>query len=185
MSQPELLVEVVALLESADIGYMVTGSFASSLQGEPRLSHDIDLVVLLPPQSIPTLLERFQAPDYLLDPFAVAQAVARRGQFNLLDERGGDKIDFWLLTDDAFDQSRFARRRQETFAGHLVYVSRPEDTILSKLRWVTEHGAGFKHIADARGIYEMQGERLEQAYLDHWAERLKVVDLLAQVRATS
>ncbi len=42
MSQPELLKEVVKALESAKIDYMVTGSIASSLQGEPRSTHDIE-----------------------------------------------------------------------------------------------------------------------------------------------
>lgn len=36
MSQQELLKTVVRTLEQLGIGYMVTGSIASSLQGEPR-----------------------------------------------------------------------------------------------------------------------------------------------------
>ena len=31
---------------------MVTGSYASSLQGEPRLTHGIDLVVVIPPDAV-------------------------------------------------------------------------------------------------------------------------------------
>ncbi|NWG14519.1 MAG: hypothetical protein HXY20_13410 [Acidobacteria bacterium] len=48
MSQQESLKTVVRTLEELDIGYMVTGSIASSLQGEPRSTHDIDIVVNLP-----------------------------------------------------------------------------------------------------------------------------------------
>jgi hypothetical protein len=47
MSQPELLKRVVRVLNDAGVSYMLTGSFASSAQGEPRSSHDIDLVVTL------------------------------------------------------------------------------------------------------------------------------------------
>ncbi len=43
MSQQELLIRAVQALTAAGINYMLTGSLASSLQGEPRLSHDIDL----------------------------------------------------------------------------------------------------------------------------------------------
>ena len=36
MTQADLLRHVVAILEEARIEYMITGSIASSLQGEPR-----------------------------------------------------------------------------------------------------------------------------------------------------
>ena len=45
MSQQELLRKVIRVLDGAGIEYMVTGSIASSLQGEPRTTHDVDLVV--------------------------------------------------------------------------------------------------------------------------------------------
>ncbi|MHB1336546.1 MAG: hypothetical protein ACYCXQ_11420 [Candidatus Humimicrobiaceae bacterium] len=33
------------ILNKNNIEYMLTGSFVSSLQGEPRLTHDIDLII--------------------------------------------------------------------------------------------------------------------------------------------
>ena len=42
MPQQELLKLVIARLDEAGIEYMLTGSLASSLQGEPRATHDID-----------------------------------------------------------------------------------------------------------------------------------------------
>src|SRR5580692_5422965 len=125
MSQSELLKKTIEVLESANIPYMLTGSFASSLQGEPRLTHDIDLVVAITPSAIGSLKAAFPAPNYYLDEMAVAEAIAHKSQFNLLDVLGGDKVDFWLLTDDPFDQSRFARRYVEEFEGQRLHVSRP------------------------------------------------------------
>ena len=43
MLQPQLVIEVINILNKNNIEYMLTGSFVSSLQGEPRLTHDIDL----------------------------------------------------------------------------------------------------------------------------------------------
>ena len=60
--------------------------------------------------------------------------------FNLLDAEGGDKVDFWLLTDDPFDRSRFSRKYEENVLGMKVKVSRPEDSILMKLRWAQLSG---------------------------------------------
>jgi hypothetical protein len=42
----------------------------------------------------------------------------------------GDKVDFWMLTEDPFDRSRFARRYYEEVLGIRFAVSSPEDTIL-------------------------------------------------------
>ncbi len=47
MSQQELLRRVVQVLKKAGIEYMLTGSLVSSLQGEPRSTHDIDLIIAI------------------------------------------------------------------------------------------------------------------------------------------
>jgi hypothetical protein len=43
MSQQELLAKVIRTLEQLGIECMVTGSIASSMQGEPRSTHDIGI----------------------------------------------------------------------------------------------------------------------------------------------
>ena len=59
MSQRELLIYVANALESAGIPYMVTGSTVSSLQGVPRSTHDIDVVIGMPPSKIAQILAAF------------------------------------------------------------------------------------------------------------------------------
>jgi hypothetical protein len=182
MSQSELLKKTIAALEAANTPYMLTGSFASSLQGEPRLTHDIDLVVAITPAAVRSLLAAFPAPDYYLDEATIAEAIARKSQFNLLDVLEGDKVDFWTLTDDPFDQSRFARRYVEEFEGQLLHVSRPEDTILMKLRWAKMSGGSEKHFGDARSVYELQRESLDLPYMEQWAELLDIVELWKRLK---
>jgi hypothetical protein len=186
VSQPELLKRVVRELEAADIDYMVTGSVASSLQGEPRATHDIDLVlsVRAPAADVASVLKTaFPEPDFYLEEAAVRDAILSRSMFNLVDAREGDKVDFWLLTDDAFDRARFERRYAEVFEGATVLVSRPEDTILMKLRWAAMLGGSEKQVTDALRVYEVQHGRLDEAYLDRWAAALGVTEAMEQVRA--
>jgi predicted nucleotidyltransferase len=64
MSQQELLKLVTQTLERVGIEYMVTGSVASGLQGEPRSTHDIDLVVSLHMEQIDSLVRAFPPPEY-------------------------------------------------------------------------------------------------------------------------
>jgi hypothetical protein len=138
VSQQELLKRVIARLDEAGIEYMLTGSLASSLQGEPRATHDIDLVIAIriaADDVARTLSAAFPAPEYYLDEEAIKDAIAAQGMFNMIEAAEGNKVDFWVLTAEAFDQTRFARRTVEDFEGVALRVSRPEDTILMKLRW--------------------------------------------------
>lgn len=183
MSQQELLRQVVLTLEGAGCDYMLTGSYASSFQGEPRSTHDIDLVVALTPAGTTALLKAFPSPRYYLDEFMVRDAMVRHDMFNLLDADTGDKVDFWMLrVDDEFDQSRFARKVRETLDGLSVKMSTAEDTILMKLKWAVDCGGSQKQFGDAVGIYELQAARIDHAYLDLWAERLGISEELARLR---
>jgi hypothetical protein len=182
MSQQELLKRVVVALDAAGIPYMITGSIVSSLQGEPRSTHDIDVVVSLTPAGAEQLMGAFPPPDFHLDAHAVDEAIARRDMFNLLDVVGGDKVDFWILTDDAYDRERFARRQAEPVAGLMLFVSRAEDTILQKLRWSELSGGSEKQFTDALRVYEVQFGRLDLGYIDRWAKGLGVQALWDRLR---
>lgn len=156
---------------------MVTGSFASSLQGEPRLTHDIDLVVIIQKEVVKKLVAQFQPPNYHLDQESVVNAVNNKHTFNLINVTEGDKVDFWLLTDEPFDASRFKRRVADEFAGIKIYVSAPEDTILAKLRWAKLSGGSEKQFTDALRVYEVQFNKLDTGYLAYWAKELEVEEM--------
>ena len=79
MLQQELLSRIVRCLDDLGIDYMVTGSHASSLQGEPRSTHDIDLVVALTPSDSDRLVAVFPDSEFYLSPPAMREAIGRRG----------------------------------------------------------------------------------------------------------
>jgi hypothetical protein len=186
MSQQELLKLVIARLDRAGIEYMLTGSLASSLQGEPRATHDIDLVVAIRgtrSDIVRTLLSTFAGPEFYLDEDAIRNAIDAQTMFNMIEVGEGNKVDFWVLTDDAFDQERFSGRIVEHFDGTPLRVSRPEDTILMKLRWAQMSGGSEKQFGDALRVYEVQYGLLNQTYLDDWASKLGVTALLERLRS--
>lgn len=181
MSQQELLTEVSHTLRELGIEFMLTGSHASSLQGEARLTHDIDLVVDLSARQIRPLLDAFPGDRFYLSEAAVTAAVAQRRTFNLLEVSTGEKVDFWLLTDSPFDRSRFARRQRVELEGIEVDVSSPEDTILMKLLWCKTSGGSEKQFQDAVRVYELQSDLLDTPYLERWAKELEVGELWLKV----
>lgn len=182
MTPTELLRYVVQVLDSSQIEYMITGSIASSLQGEPRATHDLDVVVAVRPEHAKALTQAFSPPHFYLDEDAILEAVHTGGMFNAVNIAEGDKIDFWLLTDDPFDLSRFSRRVQEEVFGIRLMVSSPEDTILAKLRWAELSGGSTRQYVDALRVFEVQANRLDQEYLSDWAERLGVPELWSRIQ---
>jgi hypothetical protein len=170
-------------LDEAQIEHMLTGSLVSSLQGEPRATHDIDFVVQLDPAHVPVIVGAFAPPRYYLSEPAVQDAIRSGGMFNLLDLDEGDKVDFWLLTEEPFDRSRFSRRRTEKLFGVPVAVSAPEDTILAKLRWARLSGGSEKQFVDALRVYELQYRILDVDYLARWVGLLELGPLWSRLQS--
>ena len=75
MLQSRLLEKVIGFLSQNRIEYMVTGSVVSSLQGEPRSTHDIDLVVLLKSTDVKKLADGFPSPDFYLNINSIEEAI--------------------------------------------------------------------------------------------------------------
>lgn len=164
---------------------MITGSIVSSLQGEPRLTHDIDVVLAIRRDQIPAVMEAFAEPRFYLDSDAAEEAIRTSGMFNAIDAVDGGKIDFWVLRDEPFDRSRFQRKYSERLFGEDIQVSTPEDTILAKLWWARLSGGSEKYFQDALRVFEVQSPAIDDAYLDKWARHLEVEALLGRIREGS
>ncbi|MGB5296849.1 MAG: hypothetical protein WBP34_18055, partial [Thermoanaerobaculia bacterium] len=83
MEQDELLRRTVETLERLDLTYLVTGSMASILYGEPRFTNDIDIVVQLSPNRVGDFVRAFPSDEFYLDDEQILLAVESRGQFNV------------------------------------------------------------------------------------------------------
>ena len=70
---------------------MLTGSIASSLQGEPRSTRDIDVVIAIDKLKACELAREFSSPDFYLDEDSILDAIESQGMFNLIDLKEGDK----------------------------------------------------------------------------------------------
>jgi hypothetical protein len=64
VEQLDLLRFAIAAMEKLQIPYMVVGSFASGVYGEPRFTHDIDIVIAPTHQQLDSLCAAFPAEDF-------------------------------------------------------------------------------------------------------------------------
>jgi len=175
-----ILLGVAAILESAHVPFMVTGSFASSMLGMPRTTHDLDVVVELEASNAGAFLHAFDVSVWYLDPMVVKDAIEHRSMFNAIHLDSGWKVDFVVRKDRLWSREEFSRRRLLDISGIPVPFLRAEDSILSKLEWVKQ-GGSMRQLEDAGAVVDMQGEALDRSYLRTWAKALDITDLLDRI----
>jgi hypothetical protein len=161
---------------------MLTGSLVSSIQGEPRSTHDIDIVVQIELHQIDAIRAAFDPNQFAFDEEAARIAIAKEDMFQLWEFASGDKIDFWVLKNNEFDQHVFHRRVRETILGTTACVLRPEDTILRKLLWARDYESERQY-RDALGVYELQYGHLDLDYLRQWVTQLGLQGVWQQMLA--
>ncbi len=175
MTQKRILTALTTIFDTLGIAYLITGSLAVSFYGRPRYTHDADIVldlVRIDERKILELLKQL-ARKFLVfaDESAVAQAIAAGDMITLLDKKTEMKIDLWMLGNDPFSASVFARRRKKRVFGKFMFFISPEDLIVKKLSWFTE-SESTRHIEDAYTVYHGQHGRLDAAYMHEWIEKL-------------
>ena len=139
-------------LERLALPYCVTGSVAASVYGEPRLTADIDVVLLLKPRDIPALLRAFPEADYYSPPEEALRESLQSGRmFNLIHHASQFKADIYVATGDALHAWALEHRRRIDIAGAGAWIAPPEYVILRKLQFFREGGSD-KHVRDIRFI---------------------------------
>jgi hypothetical protein len=183
MPQLKLLKKIAKILSQNNIQYMFTGSIVSSLQGIPRSTHDIDIIISIRKNDAAAILNAFPQEDYYISENSIESAIDNKSQFNVLDTNEGDKIDFWILTDSEFDKSRFSRKQKVTLFNFEVYVSTAEDTILQKLYWSKISGGSIKQYNDALNVFEIQYGNIDIEYMNYWSRKLGIKSLFDKIKS--
>lgn len=175
---------VTSALERCGVEYFLGGSLASSLHGEPRSTNDVDLVVHLTEAAVDPLLAALGS-DFDADPDALRRAARERSSWNLFYVPLVTKFDLFVLRDTPFDRSEFARRRRvEVRPGRSIFIKSPEDTVLRKLLWYRAGGfVSDRQWRDVVQVLRQSAAQLDAGYLDEWANRLEVTDLLTRARS--
>ena len=176
MDQADLLRHVLALLESQHLTYMLVGSYVSAIYGEPRFTHDIDIVVHLAGDSANRLCGAFPSPEFHVSQSASREAVVTRGQFNVIHPASGNKINFMVARNDPWGRMQLTRRiRRPILPDRDGFVAAPEDVIIGKL-WYYHEGGSDKHLRDIAAMLQTSPELINMQYVDQWAQQLGFSD---------
>jgi hypothetical protein len=133
---------------------MVTGSIASMVYGEPRLTLDLDLVLELGAERAAKFLAAFPEAEFYRPPLEVVRLECSRdsrGHFNLIHHETGMKADVYLAARDELHRWGLAHRRRVHVGARQLWLAPPEYVILRKLEFWRD-GGSEKHLRDVRAM---------------------------------
>jgi hypothetical protein len=166
----DLVADVVARLDVAEIPHMLTGSIASSWYGEPRATQDPDVVIDPSAAGLDRLVDGLQAGGWYVDRDVAQAALRERTQFNAI---GPDafKVDFIVRHDRPFSVAEFERRRPLEVLRTRTFLPTVEDLVIAKLEWAQATDSD-RQVRDVAGMLDVAGAGIDVAYVDDWFRRL-------------
>lgn len=187
LSEPVLVVaELARVFDALGIRYVVGGSVASSLYGIPRATQDVDLVADVRLSHVEALTTALGGRFYV-DAEMIRDAIKTRSSFNVVHLATMFKADVFIMQGDLWSREEMTRARPEEVdvpdGKVIIRFASPEDTLLHKLIWYKMgNQVSDRQWGDILGVLKVQGDALDQAYLDQWAPLLDVFSLLVRAR---
>jgi len=176
----EALSPLVEAFDRLGITYYIGGSVSSSLHGLARQSQDVDVIADIRPDQVRALVQTLQS-DYYVDEQAWQAAISHGHLYNVIHLNTMLKLDMIPLKRRAFtrEEARRAQPRLLEAGTRQVRIASAEDAIPTKLEWFDLGGrSSARQWNDIHGIMVRQGASLDLAYMRHWADALRVRDLL-------
>lgn len=175
---------LIAAMQDLGIRYLIGGSLASSARGVLRATMDVDLLAEMRGDDAEPLAAAL-GPDWYADPDEMCRAIHAGRAFNLIHMLTSQKFDLFPAAGE-FHESELRRATEMPLelggSRTVCQVATAEDILLAKLQWYRQGGqVSERQWSDILGILAANAE-LDAAYLNQWAERLKLGDLLERVR---
>lgn len=172
----KLLEKICQILESLQIPYMLSGSVAMNFYADPRMTHDIDIVVEMQDYDVSSFVSMLEDKFYYFKE-GIYEEIRRKGMFNIIDFESGFKVDFIVRKNDLYEQIKFQNRRKANYSNVDLWIISPEDLIISKLQWIQILESG-KQKSDIRNL--LDNDQLDLEYIKYWCNslRLKTYKLL-------
>lgn len=163
-------------LKLLNINYIVTGSVASIVYGEPRLTHDIDLVIVLSPTQIDDFINAFPIKLFYCPPKEIIineLKRASRGHINLIHHETGFKADIYFVGNEEVQLWGLQNKKMISFMGNELSIAPPEYVIVKKLEFFKE-GNSQKHLTDIAAILKHSSYLIDFETLDQFISKYKL-----------
>lgn len=184
MPEANLFMLFLEPLNRRNIRYMVTGSVAGMIYGEPRITHDIDLVLQLRAEDVSDFISLFPADRFYCPPEKVIKtelASQIRGHFNIIHNKTGFKADIYPTGEDELHKWAMDRRQKVEFEKSDIWLAPPEYVIVRKLEYYKE-GKSTKHLCDIKRMLEISGDNINTQELKRKIEERNLSEEWAKLK---
>jgi hypothetical protein len=178
INESEVLKMVITRLDSSAIPYMVSGSIAANFYTTPRMTRDIDIVIEVEKEDAQKLFSLF-SDDFYIDIESVKRAIRDEHMFNIIHNEAIIKVDFIIRKETDYRKIEFKRRRSIFFEGLKIYITSPEDLIVSKLFWAKDSFSEMQ-IRDVKNLMNTLPE-LDREYIEKWIQQLRIEEIYNRV----
>lgn len=179
----QVALRVTQTLDELGVPYLIGGSLASALYGEPRATMDADIIADLKIQNVEPIVRALSS-EFYVDADSIRDAIRNQRSFNLIHYATTFKVDVFVRKHRTFDDAQFSRRIKQILVRdpeRAAHVASPEDSILAKLEWYRLGGeVSDRQWRDILGMLKTQRETLDHEYMERMAQQLHVSDLLAR-----
>jgi hypothetical protein len=141
----------------------------------PRATQDIDFVIAPIESQLRHLIRLLPDTEYYISQEAALEALAREGQFNVIDFATGWKIDLIIRKSRVFSRTEFERRLAVDLFGVPLFIASAEDVLVAKLEWA-KAGESARQLEDCANILRARWGDLDRPYLEHWVTQLGLVE---------
>ena len=176
MPELDLISIFIVRLNKLGIKYIITGSVASIIYGEPRLTHDVDLIIELNKDDITDFVSAFPLEDFYCPPEEVVNVEINRrlrGHFNLIHHETGFKADIYLSGEDPLHQWALDNGKRAEYEGESLWLAPIEYVIIRKLQY-SQEGGSEKHIRDIQSMLEISANQIGYHFLDKKIQELNL-----------
>jgi predicted nucleotidyltransferase len=159
---------LVKCLKGQKIDYVILGGFALSIYGEPRLTADIDVNIILDKSKIPEFLRNAQRYGFSAA-LANTEKIAQRYGVITLDfrkARAAGRIDI-IVAENPLEYAAIKRGRIKKIGSVRARVVSPEDLVIHKIA-----SSRPRDREDLKGIMLRQEGKLDLRYIRSWLERI-------------
>ena len=184
MQEANLFLLFTKGFDQVGVEYMITGSVAAMVYGEPRLTHDVDLVIILTSEAAERLESVFSLDAFYCPPQEVIKtelARAQRGHFNLIHHETGYKADVYIMGNDPLHAWAWQYRKRIEVGVDTIMLAPAEYVIVRKLQYFNE-GGSQKHLTDIRGILRVSAPEVDLGRIEEWVTRLGLADVWSSAR---
>jgi hypothetical protein len=156
--------KIVTFLNKGKYKYLIIGGIAAGVIGEPRITADVDVDIVISRKDVPIFLDKAKKDGFRVIKARCLDLVERTGVFQIDYE--GFHIDF-IIASTELEKEAFERAKILKLYGIRAFFPTPEDLLLLKIIPGRD-----KDLLDAKSIALRHKGKLDTRYLKTWAMKL-------------